>query len=111
MNKLKPTRLDLLYTVECLTNRVEYAQKIDEERGKTKSRFEITSDSSCSDNDSENDESSLKRGANSTSDDSDEKIEILCVQFNQNLNLLATGDSNGHVAVFKTLKILVISKS
>lgn len=114
LNKQKPQDLHLLYTVDCRNDRVEFAQDDDDEvmadiESRTKSRlFQIGSDSSDeSDIADRNSNLTPSKSARIDSDVSltDEKVEILCLQFNQNLNLLATGDSDGLVAVifFKCL--------
>jgi len=91
--------------VDCIKNRVDYA----EQRGvgetvdqrSTKSKFEIHSDSDDSDKSDEISNNSTRLTNRTDNSENDEKVEILSVQFNQNLNLLATGDSNGFVSVIK----------
>lgn len=84
MNNSKPETLNLLYTVNCTDNNVCY------------SNDQATSVKDP-DSDTETDDSSLTSKLDKTIDY--EKIEILSLQFNENQNILATGDSNGEVQV------------
>lgn len=102
LNNSKPEKLDLLYQVNCLNDRVEFAEEkasLNQKFLLSKSKIEINSES---DSDSLELSDDFDKQTGSKSEDDDEKVEILCVQFNQNLNLLATGDSNGIIKVTNT---------
>ena len=108
LNKGKPEKLNLLYYVSCYNNGVIYADKMTSNElpsplptprepppppVPTLPKEPVTSDS----DDDEN--LNVTNGSIKNDNENDEKIETLCLQFNQNLNLLATGDSNGRVQV------------
>ena len=116
LNKGKPDKLNLLYYVSCYNNNVVYADKsLTNELPspvvtprKPPTEQPKRSSSSSSDRDDEDDDdfqANNVENLNKTNDsikienENDEKIETLCLQFNQTLNLLATGDSNGRVQV------------
>lgn len=67
-------------------------------KNSSSSEYEDNSDSSTKSitKSTKKNQSSTKK--NDKSDEYD-KVEILCLKFNQNLNLLGTGDSNGIVKV------------
>ena len=119
--------MNLLYTVSCFNNEVTYANSLnlnedDEVNNKNKNKKntskqqilkkkstnknEINSDSDTSSN--EEDASHNSSSRKSYYEEEFEKIEILSLQFNQNLNLLATGDSNGKIKVIPQIKIKII---
>ena len=123
LNKGKPEKLNLLYYVSCYNNNVVYADKtitnqlpspLPTPRKPTstpsskpnKSRH--SSDEEERDDEEDDEEDTQINNANNLSktndsikneNENEEKIETLCLQFNQNLNLLATGDSNGRIQV------------
>jgi len=123
LNKGKPEKLNLLYYVSCYNNNVVYADRtitnelpspLPTPRKPTstpsskpnKSRH--SSDEEERDDEDDDEEDTQINNANNlnkTNDsiknenENEEKIETLCLQFNQNLNLLATGDSNGRIQV------------
>ncbi|CAF0838605.1 unnamed protein product [Brachionus calyciflorus] len=93
LNDAKPQKLNLLYSVNCLNNFVNFGKINNNDVAKT-------NDPEDSDFESDN---SL-----SGSDDY-EKSEILSLQFNQTQNLLATGDSNGRVQIYDVFSACPIS--
>lgn len=121
LNKGKPEKLNLLYYVSCYNNNVVYADKttINElpsplptprkSPSTLLNRKNKTSNSSSEEDDDDDDDEDIQinniSNLNKTNDsiknenENEEKIETLCLQFNQNLNLLATGDSNGKIQV------------
>lgn len=88
LNFSKPERLNLLYTVRCAKNKVIYAN------GEVKSLNDPYDDElNSNSSDTDNNEKLRNRERH------EEKVEILTLQFNPNLNLLATGNSNGVIQV------------
>jgi hypothetical protein len=68
----------------------------------------INDDDSSNESDSDVEIGALNKSKNSKDEEFEEKNEILCLQFNQNLNLLATGDSNGLFQVNFAILILIL---
>ena len=69
-------------------------------RNATNKKDEGDDDDDSTESDSDGELNTSNKSKNSKIDDDyEEKNEILCLQFNQNLNLLATGDSNGAIQV------------
>ena len=77
----------MLYTVNCVKHQVNF---VNQQNTTIKSK-------SPNDSDYDSDQESEPK-TNSISDDG-EKVEILSLQFNENQNILATGDSNGEIRV------------
>jgi WD40 repeat protein len=95
LNFAKPERLNLLYTVRCSNNKVIYAN------GEIKTKPESHNDSDpelLAEYEDNPNELTQKPTTKSTKSE-EEKVEILCLQFNQNANLLATGNSNGLIQI------------
>ncbi len=90
MNFSKPKRLNLLYTVRCANNRVIYAN------GDVKTTNDPTLDNSL---DTSTDPDSAAEAEKPAAEKNEEKVEILCLQFNPTTNILGTGNSNGHLQV------------
>jgi len=87
LNFSKPERLNLLYTVRCANNKVIYAN------GDVKRVKNFDDEYSTDDMDADVTNKVPK------DEKHEEKIEILSLQFNQNQNLLATGNSNGVIQI------------
>ena len=87
LNFAKPERLNLLYTVRCYNNKVVYAN----------GEIKLQDNKAESDLEDAGDQAADTKPQKSEKDE--EKVEILCLQFNQNSNLLATGNSNGHIQI------------
>lgn len=117
INHNKPGRLSQLYHVKCYNNDVVYAdgevkKQMDSAREKSsqlkKSQSSQSNKSDLSESSSSSSLSSsyLARGSDrrppkvNGAIEVDDKIEVLCLQFNQNLNLIATGDSDGRLQVY-----------
>jgi hypothetical protein len=124
LNKGKPEKLNLLYYVSCFNNNVVYADKTitnelpsplptprkpastpSSKPNKTGHSSDEEERDDEDDDDEEDTQINNVNNLNKTNDsiknenENEEKIETLCLQFNQNLNLLATGDSNGRIQV------------
>jgi hypothetical protein len=116
VNQTKPDKINLLYSVNCINHKVQFTdQQFFEEpvskqvvkRGLVKplARIEEADDSDLS-SDSEpdtsrgkNDSQSISQKSNKSNESFEEKIEILCIKFNEPANLMAEGDSNGNINV------------
>lgn len=89
LNHFKPQNIELLYTVNSFNSRVLFADE--EAKSDTRASVKFTvSDEEDSASDSEQTKST---------NESDDKTEILSLKFNEASNLLATGDSNGKIKV------------
>lgn len=112
LNPSKPDRLSQLYYVKCANNDVVYAngevkKQIDTARCKSAQIRSNSNNSNRSDSSSSSSLSSyLARGSNRRPQkingviEIDEKIEVLSLQFNEDLNLIATGDSDGRIQIY-----------
>ena len=91
--------LALLYRLNCITNQVHYAKPdhVSSSKGTPNSDEGIENES---DIDSQaNTPFLLDTGAIKSDAEEEEKVEVLCLRFNESHNLLATGDSNGNIQV------------
>jgi hypothetical protein len=94
LNFSKPDKIDLLYKVNCSNYDVFYANQ---ELKNLSPRVKKQSKINPSDSDDDNADIRAENLANSS--DLDEKIEVLCIKFNEAANLVAIGDSNGQIKV------------
>jgi hypothetical protein len=88
LKKESNNKLNLIYSVNCITDYVTYYN--DELERLFKNKRTITT---------------KERSPTTVDSNLDQKVEILSLKFNDNLNLIATGDSNGNLKVklFKNL--------
>jgi hypothetical protein len=109
LNNGKPQRLDLLYNVNSTRHAVEFADESLSRFGQNEAKKKPMASTVVVDSDSSGDIDSDESLTNRKSDDDEsEKVEVLSLQFNENLNILATGDSNGQIKVsFGLIKITV----
>jgi WD40 repeat protein len=108
LNHSKPDRLSQLYYVKCFNNDVVYANgevRKQAETARSKS-IETRSNSSNSNQTNSSSPTYFARGSSRLPNkvngviEIDDKIEVLSLQFNEDLNLIATGDSDGRVQIY-----------
>jgi hypothetical protein len=114
LNFDRPESLNLLYYVDSLKKKTIYSESLRTKFGNKNRNSKSSHNALNKQNDEDSNESesdveleALNKSTKSQSDgEFEEKNEILCLQFNQNLNLLATGDSNGTIQVNDATTIL-----